>query len=97
MQAIFISVLTVLVLFAYFTANFSCGVYNYWDNSDYTNAWSNCPRFSPFMSGLNRTTAEKHSDDTLKSIVGKKCCNITNINATLECKEDLSFTKSFDR
>ena len=87
---------TQFTCFLSFSVGVSCGNFNWWENSSYTNEWSNCPSFSPFMSGLKRITANSAHVDTLVSIVGMKCCNVTNINFELECMIDNRWIRSFD-
>ena len=85
-----------LTSFVSFSANVSCGTYNWWANSNYTNEWLNCPSFSPFMNGLKRTAAASAYEDTLVSIVGMKCCNVSKIDVQSECILDRNWRRSLD-
>jgi hypothetical protein len=48
------------------------------------------------MSGLKRTTAASAGEDTLVSIVGMKCCNVTKIDVQSECILDSNWRRSLD-
>ena len=66
----------------YYVVRHLCQNANWWSSFSAA-GWSKCPKASPYIKGLYRTTTAQPSDDGIEFLKDANCCNNGTVN--VEC------------